>query len=72
MTSVVSRSEAGRRGYEQTLANHGKAAMDRWRRSGGRKPNLTLIEINELEREQAATRRQRRVSSKSGGAMGDS
>mgnify|MGYP000995870033 CR=1 FL=1 len=43
--SVVSRSEAGRRGYEVTRARYGDARMDAWRREGGRKPDPTRLEI---------------------------
>lgn len=43
--SVVTPSERGRRGYLATEAKFGTAQMDRWRRTGGRKPNRTLAEI---------------------------
>ena len=43
--SVVTPEERGRRGYLATEAKYGKAQMNRWRRTGGRKPNRTLAEI---------------------------
>jgi len=70
--NVVSRSEAGARGYAVTLAKYGPAQLNRWRRKGGRKPNPTLLEIREMEREQAAikasARRVSRSSSRGGSA----
>lgn len=68
--TVVSRSESGLRGYHATLAKYGPAQLNKWRRTGGRKPNPTLLEIREMEREQAAikasARRERRSSSRGG------
>jgi hypothetical protein len=62
--SVVSRSEAGRRGYVAMLARYGEAQVNRWRRTGGRKPNPTYAEIiaaeNAAERAKKAVTRQRR------------
>lgn len=70
--TVVSRSESGLRGYHATLAKYGPAQLNRWRRSGGRKPNPTLLEIREMKREQAAikasARRKSRSSSRGGSA----
>ena len=43
--SVVTHEERGRRGYLATEAKYGAAQMNRWRRTGGRKPNRTLAEI---------------------------
>lgn len=55
--SVVSKSEAGARGYMVTEARYGKATMDRWRRKGGRPRNKTLAEIRaEEKRERRATK----------------
>lgn len=69
--TVVSRSEAGLRGYQSTLAKYGAVQLNKWRRTGGRRPNPTLLEIREMEREQAATKasaRRERRSSSSGGS----
>lgn len=37
--------DRGSLGYERTLAKYGVSTMNRWRRSGGRKPNPSLSEI---------------------------
>lgn len=46
--SVVSKSEAGYRGYLVTETRYGQRQMDRWRRMGGRPRNKTLAEIRAL------------------------
>lgn len=57
--SVVTRSEAGKRGYEALLATYGTKQLNRWRRQGGRKKHRTLAEINAEARETASTKRRR-------------
>lgn len=41
----MNKSEAGYRGYLVTEARYGTKQMNKWRRMGGRKPNLTLAEV---------------------------
>lgn len=65
MTSVITPQESGRRGYVAMLAKYGERKVNQWRRMGGRKRYLTHDELLAAE---AATRRERRLSSKSGGA----
>lgn len=68
LPSVISQAEYGRRGYDALLAKYGRRQLDAWRRRGGRPRDPSLLEIREEERERerslAATRRERRVSSK--------
>lgn len=66
--SVVSRQEAGRRGYIAMTAAHTKAERLKWARKGGKPRNPSLVEILAREAEerqrQGATRREKRRLSK--------
>lgn len=60
--------ERGAMGYIATEAKYGKAQMDRWRRSGGRKPNPTLADLEARDRGATPTKARERRAATPGGS----
>lgn len=65
---VTTAREYGARGHAVTLARHGKRRMDAWARTGGRRKNPTLAEIETAEREAAAAKARRARAMKAAAA----
>ncbi|MBI5289925.1 MAG: hypothetical protein HY873_13210 [Chloroflexi bacterium] len=66
---VTTPREWGAKGHAVTLARYGKRRMDAWARSGGRKHNPTLAEIEAAERAEKAEKARARAERQAAAAI---